>query len=207
MNTTQVKAAFVHKLAKFRSEEQATRTISLRFAIGRIVLLGLMSVAVGAPAARAQALSEYKVKAAFLYNFAKFVEWPQDAFRAPDDPFTICVLGENPFGNALAEAVKGNTLNGRGFIERHITNTQEAKACQILFISSSEHDQLRAIMKELTGASILTVADTRGSAQQGSIVDFMLQDNKVRFEFNTDAAERAQLKISSKLLSLAKIVR
>src|SRR5438128_11210121 len=115
MNTTQVKAAFVHKLAKFRSEEQATRTISLRFAIGRIVLLGLMSVAVGA-----QALSEYKVKAAFLYNFAKFVEWPQDAFRAPDDPFTICVLGENPFGNALAEAVKGNTLNGRGFIERHI---------------------------------------------------------------------------------------
>ena len=202
MNTTQVKAAFVHKLAKFRSEEQATRTISLRFAIGRIVLLGLMSVAVGA-----QALSEYKVKAAFLYNFAKFVEWPQDAFRAPDDPFTICVLGENPFGNALAEAVKGNTLNGRGFIERHITNTQEAKACQILFISSSEHDQLRAIMKELTGASILTVADTRGSAQQGSIVDFMLQDNKVRFEFNTDAAERAQLKISSKLLSLAKIVR
>ena len=202
MNTTQVKAAFVHKLAKFRSEEQATRTISLRFAIGRIVLLGLMSVAVGA-----QALSEYKVKAAFLYNFAKFVEWPQDAFRAPDDPFTICVLGENPFGNALAEAVKGNTLNGRGFIERHITNTQEAKACQILFISSSEHDQLRAIMKELTGASILTVADTRGSAQQGSIVDFILQDNKVRFEFNTDAAERAQLKISSKLLSLAKIVR
>ena len=184
-----------------------SRTRALISRLGRLLFLGVASLTLSEQTLRAQLLDEYKVKAAFLYNFTKFVEWPQQAFRSPGDPLTICILGENPFGSALTEMANASTLNGRRVGEREIRSTQEANGCQILFISSSERYQVRAIMKELQGASILTVGDVPGFARLGTIVDFILQDNKVRFEFNTAAAARAQLKISSKLLSLANIVR
>jgi hypothetical protein len=200
-------AAFVRELAKSKPEKQLTCRDGSRPALNRKLVLSLVSVVVFIQAVRAQTMSEYKVKAAFLCNFVNFVEWPSQTFKTPNEPITICVLGEDPFGNALTEVIREIKLNGRGFVERHIAGKEEARACQILFISSSERNQLRGITKEVGGLSVLTVGDTRGFAQQGIIVNFVLQDNRVRFEFNTDAADRAHLKISSKLLSLAKIVK
>jgi len=187
--------------------EQVTCTRSSESVLGRALLLSLVSLLGGPHSIRAQTLTEYRVKAAFLYNFAKLVEGPPDAFHTPSDPFAICTLGENPFGDALSEAIKGKSFNGRGFVEKNIISTEVARGCHILFVSSSEHSQVRAIAKQLRGASILTVGDTQGFAPQGVIINFVVQDNKVRFEFNAEAAERAQLKASSKLLNLAKIVR
>jgi hypothetical protein len=159
------------------------------------------------PRARAQSLSEYQVKAAFLYNFAKFVEWPPNLFNDPRDPFVLCVAGDDPFGNLLDGIVLGKTANGHPLAVRRLRREQEARSCQILFVSSSERNRLRPVLKSLRGASVLTVGETDGFAQEGGMINLTLEDNRVHFEINVAAAERAGLKISSKLLSLARVVR
>jgi hypothetical protein len=154
----------------------------------------------------AQTVDEYQVKAAFLYNFARFVEWPALTFKTEKDPLRICVLGQNPFGNALAEAVGGKAVLGRAFVLSDIADTKQVSECQILFIGSSERKRLRSIFAELRTTGILTVGETEGFASQGGIVNFKLDDGRVRLEINTDAAARANLRISAKVLSLAQIV-
>ena len=103
----------------------------------------LLSVGARAGAADEYRADEYRVKAAFLYNFAKFVEWPPQAFKSPSDPIVIGVLGKNPFGDALADEVAGKTLGGRAFQVREVTDAQQASGCQIVFVSSSERKRLR----------------------------------------------------------------
>jgi len=154
-----------------------------------------------------QGPSEYKVKAAFLYSFTKFVEWPPTSPESSNGPVTVCVFGENPFGGALQEILAGKTFNGRPFTLKEVKSTQEVRACLILFISSSERKRLKTVLESLQGAAVLTIGDTQGFAEDGCIIDFVLEDNKMRFEINTIAADRARLKISSKLLSLARIVK
>jgi hypothetical protein len=150
--------------------------------------------------------SEYQVKAAFLYHFAKFVEWPSDPGGNPG-PISICVLGNDPFGGTLDEAIKGKTVNGRELVARRYKQVKETTTCQIVFISSSDKKVLRPILESLIRPGALTVGETEGFAQLGGIINLTLEDNRVHFEINVDAAERARLKISSKLLNLAKIVR
>ena len=150
---------------------------------------------------------EYRVKAAFLYNFAKFVEWPPGAFRNPTDRIAICVLGQDPFDGALEDAVKGKTLEGRPFAVLNISESRQAGRCQILFIGASEHKRVQAILAELRGSSALTVGETEDFAIRGGIVNFKLDGGHVRLEINVEAAAMAKLRISSKLLSLAQIVR
>jgi hypothetical protein len=150
----------------------------------------------------AQQLSEYHVKAAFLYNFAKFVEWPPTAFHKPDTPFEICVLGLNPFGSTLEEAVQGMQVSGRSFVILKISDVAQAAGCHILFISSSERRQLRAVLDQLKGLNILTVGETEDFLASGGVIRFKLKNEQLRFEINPDAAARERLKISSKLLSL-----
>jgi hypothetical protein len=159
------------------------------------------------PLARAQSASEYQVKAVFLYNFAKFVDWPPDPSTDGHSPIVLGIIGEDPFGDLLEKTVQGKTVNGRGLVVRRPRRESEARACQIIFVSSSEKKRLRPLLDSLKGASVLTVGESDGFAQLGGIINFTLEDNKVHFEVNVAAADRAGLKISSKLLSLAKIVR
>lgn len=153
---------------------------------------------------RAQAANEYEVKAAFLYKFASFVEWPPESANTP---LCIAVVGQDPFGAALDEVVKGKSINGRAFLIRRFKSGQDAAACHIVFISASEKSRVRSILDRLQGISILTVSDIPGFCQGGGMIDFELLDQKIRFEVNPEAAERAGLRVSSKLLAVAKIVR
>lgn len=152
----------------------------------------------------AQTANEYEVKAAFLYKFASFVEWPPESANAP---LCIAVVGQDPFGAALDQVVKGKSINGRGFLIKRFKSGQDATGCHIVFISASEKSRVRSILDRLRGIGILTVSDIPGFCQGGGMIDFELLDRKVHFEINLEAAGRARLKLSSKLLSVAKIVR
>ncbi len=168
----------------------------------RLTLVVLTAGLVQAHAA-ASAINEYQLKAAFLFNFAKFVVWPATAFHSADTPFQICVLGENPFGSALDEAVRGMEVAGRSFAIRKISEARQAPDCHILFIGASERKRSRAVLEDIKGFSILTVGEADDFLANGGMIRFKLKDAQLRFEIDADAAARQKLKISSKLLSLA----
>jgi hypothetical protein len=156
--------------------------------------------------ARAQATDEYQLKAVFLYNFAKFVEWPPQTFRSPTEPIVIGVLGKDPFGDALVAATAGKTFGGRAFQVRPVSDAQQAAACQILFISSSERKRLGPLFSQIGGRGILTVGEADNFAAEGGVVNFKIEGGTVRLQINIEAARKQQLHISAKLLSLAEIV-
>ena len=149
--------------------------------------------------------SEYQLKAAFLYNFAKFVEWPTNVFALEDSPIVVGVMGQNPFGEDLDNTIRNKTINKHPIEIKATDSISDAKKCQILFISTSERDRLADILSGLRGASVLTVgeADTQDFIKSGGMINFVLVNNKIRFQINNEAAKSAGLKISSKLLSLA----
>lgn len=147
--------------------------------------------------------TEYQVKAAFLYNFVKFVEWPAPALPL-NSPVSLCVLGPDPFGGDLESTVEGRVLNGQPLRIRRSERLEDLAACHVLFISSSERAGLASVLAALKEASVLTVGETDGFATQGGMIRLTLEENKVRFEINVHAAERARLRISSQLLRLAK---
>ncbi len=153
----------------------------------------------------AQGIDEYRVKAAFLYNFAKFIEWPGDAFKSAADPITICVLG-NPFGDRLENTVNGKEIGGRRLMVREISDVAEAAGCHILFVSADKK-RLAELLGRVKASPILTVGEAGHFAAAGGVIGFKLEGGKVRIEINTFAADRARLRISSKLLSLAEIVK
>jgi len=178
---------------------------------GKVLLLILVATGAGAgrvPQAGAQSEppTEYQIKAAFLYNFAKFVEWPADAFADPHAPLVLGIVGEDPFGSVLDKLVLGKTVNGRGLVIKKLKQGADLRNCHILFLSSSETKRVPQILESLQGASVLTVGERERFAQSGGVINFILEENKVRFEINSDAAARARLNISSKLLALARIV-
>jgi hypothetical protein len=174
-------------------------TFRLSFALA---LGGFLSVA-----ATAQTGDEYSVKAAFLYNFSKFVEWPPQAFKSPTDPLTICILGKNPFGDLVSQAVTGKVVQGRSFSVLQVTDVPQAGACHILFVSASENKRLPAILAETKSSCTLTVGETDDFTAQGGVISFKIEAGNVRFCINAGAAAKQQLHISSKLLSLAEVVR
>jgi YfiR/HmsC-like len=146
--------------------------------------------------------SEYQVKAAFLYNFGKFVEWPTNDFASTNAPLLIGIYGENPFGNDLADVVQGRNIGGHPVVARPVS-LKELKSCQILFIARSEQKNLRKILGALDGAGVLTVTENMEPFQSGIMINFILQEDHIRFEINNTAAEKVGLKLSSKLLMLA----
>jgi hypothetical protein len=179
----------------------------------RAVVVGLVTVGVTwtivcisgcVPSAHAQSKpNEYQVKAAYLYNFGRFIEWPTSATAAKGDPFTICVLGQDPFGPALNTALADEAINGQNVVARRIPSPQDAVNCRILFISASEGDRLKQILAILGDASVLTVSDLPQFTQRGGMVQLVLDGNKVRFEVNLTPVERAHLAMSSQLLKVA----
>ncbi len=149
--------------------------------------------------------SEYEVKAAYLYDFGKFVAWPANATAAGE--FTICVQGVDPFGATLDAITAGERINGKKIAINRITKPQEAVSCHILFISSSEESQLKEILATLDKTSVLTVSDISQFTRRGGMIQFVVEANKVRFEVNVTSAERAGLVLSSQLLKVAISVR
>ncbi len=165
-------------------------------------------VASGATATWAQSSPsmEYQVKAAFLLNFAKFVEWPPETFPSEKTPITLCVFRHDPFSSALDEILRGKTINNREVLARRISELTDLKACQVVFVSDREDKHLSEISNSLKGASALVVGEGEDFAERGGGVQFFLEKNKLRFAVNVDAVERARLTVSSKLLALARIV-
>lgn len=154
----------------------------------------------------ADAATEYDVKAAFLLNFAKFVDWPDSSFTGGDSPVVIGVLGDDPFGSALDNTVRNEKVKGRKLVVKRSKQLNDLKGSHILFVSSSEQSRLGAILRETSDWHTLTVGDVQGFANRGGVINFIIRDKKIGFEINTAAANRAGLKISSQLLKLAKII-
>ena len=178
---------------------------SLWFALGVRLILALSLATTSEPVVEAQQVrpTEAQLKAAFLFNFGKYVTWPGIA----SESFSICVLGRDPFGSALDSIVAGETLGGKPAAVRRIRGAQEASSCQIVFISSSEEARLQSTLATLArSGSALTVSDLPDFAQQGGMIQFVEEGNRVRFIVNLAAARRAGLVLSSELLKVAKVV-
>jgi hypothetical protein len=148
---------------------------------------------------------EYQVKAVYLYNFGRFIDWP--AAAAKDDSFAICVLGIDPFGAALDATVAQEKIGDRNLVARRIATARDATGCRILFVSSSEASHVKDILGSLNNSSILTVSDIPGFTSDGGMIEFVLKENKVRFEVNLTRADKAGLIFSSQLLKVAADVR
>lgn len=171
-----------------------------------ILIFGLILAAPGGClSARAQEgeASEPRLKAAFLYKFGNFIEWPTNAFNSPTAPMIIGVAGSGPFRSELERTVQNKAIDGHPLLVKEIKNISDLKNCHILFIGSSEK-RLAELLKAVRGTSVLTVGETDGFIAAGGMINFLVEENKIRFEVNNTTAQQAGLKISSKLLMLAK---
>jgi hypothetical protein len=159
----------------------------------------------GIPGQARGAPKEYEVKAVYLYNFAKFVEWPAAAFDKPQTPYSICVLGNDPFGELL-DIAAAESVQGRRMTVRRLGDVKNAAGCHILFVAPSERRKLGAILETLGKFPTLTVGEDEDFTRAGGCLRFFLVEDKVHFEINMQATERARLKVSAKLLSVARVV-
>lgn len=148
--------------------------------------------------------AEYGVKAAFLYNFAKFVDWPPSAF--PERRFNLCILGDDPFGHLLDDIVANDSVDGRPIAVQRGARLADLPSCHILFVGRLEHERRHDVLATLRGAAVLTVGDADGFLADGGMVNFFLEANKVRFEVDRAAVDKSPLKLSSKLLRVARLV-
>ena len=166
----------------------------------RVVLAAL---AVAALQAAPEPAEEYRVKGAYLLNFAKFVEWPDSAFKGPADPIAVCILGDNPFGPALDVAAHSVLVEKHPVVVKQIAEPLQARQCQIAFVSAAERRHVRGLLQAVQGGNVLTVGETEGFVADGGVIQLSVEDGKVRMEINTGSAKKAGLRISAKLLSLA----
>jgi hypothetical protein len=178
----------------------------LKRAPGALLLGALAIMAILREAGAAEAPTEYQVKAVFVFNFAHFVEWPPQAFTAPDAPFVIGILGSDPFGARLDEAVRGERIDQHPLQVRRFRNVDELGPCQVLYIDRSVSAESRRVLTALDHRSTLTVSDMDGAAEGGVMIQFVTENSRIRLRINVEAARAAGLTISSKLLRPAEIV-
>lgn len=199
--------SIARQFAAEEAEHPATASRVPSFAVLSIALAGLLSLASVTPArGQANPSVEYQVKAAFVFSFVKFIEWPSDTFESINGPIILCVFGYNPLGSALDDIIRGKTINGRAVVPRRINELPDLKSCQLVFVSRVEYKHLSELLNSLEGSSALVVGESDGFAKRGGGIEFFLEDNKLRFAVNVDAIQRARIAVDSKLLSLAKIV-
>ncbi len=148
---------------------------------------------------------EYRAKGAYLLNFVKFVEWPDQAFKGPGDPIAICILGTSPFGAGLVAAAQTVVVGKRSVAVLQIPDLLQARQCQIVFLSVSERRLVRAVIGAVQGGNVLTVGETDGFVASGGVIELSVDENRIRIEINNSGAKKAGLRISAKLLSLALI--
>jgi hypothetical protein len=154
----------------------------------------------------AEAASEYQIKAVFLFNFTRFVEWPPQAFASPSEPFVIGVLGEDPFGSRLDDVVRNERVGEHPLIIRRFHKLEDIGNCKVLFMDRSESAKVGQAIAGLNNGSVLTVSELDGSAERGVMIEFATENNHIRLRINAEGARAAGLVVSSKLLHLAEIV-
>lgn len=185
----------------------------LNFAIkcswtGLLLLAAAAPLPAGEPAAAVSSpYEEYEVKAAMLYNFAKFIDWPAAALGEAGAPFVIGILGSDPFGARLDAVLRDKAVNGHPIAVRRFALPADVRNCQVLFVSAPDQERVRHILQGFRRAPVLTVGEGGRFADSGGVISFILDDRRVRFEINVDAASRAGLLVSSKLLRLATVRR
>ncbi len=175
-----------------------------------LLLFGLMFTFVFSSHAQDSGITEYQLKAAFIYNFVKFVDWPPSAFTNAGEPYVIGVLGDNVFGDSLSQTITNKMINGRILVFEKFNTAREAAGCQVLFISTSERLHYNRILSDLRGQSILTISEDEqnGFIDAGGVINFKtMPDRTLRFQINQQAAKDANLKISSDLLNMALTAR
>ena len=145
--------------------------------------------------------TEYDVEAAYLFNFAKFVTWPPNSLS--QSAFTICILGDDPFGRVLDNTVTGEKISGKRVIDKRIAHPQEALGCSILYISDSEEERVSRILTMLRDAPVLTVSNVPGFVERGGMIQFVLDNGRIRFLVNLEPTQRDGLALSSELLKVA----
>jgi hypothetical protein len=150
--------------------------------------------------------TEYEVKAVFIYNFAKYIQWPASTTADAKRRFVIVVVGKDPFGPVLDEVMRGHSVQGRPVAVRRLERLEDVGNCDILFVASSERVRLQQILEVSRTAPVLTVGDMDQFAQRGGMINLTTEENRIRFEINVKAIERVGLKASSQLLRLARIV-
>ena len=190
---------------KRRNPTRMLRRRSWMLALAAAVLM----LASGPARGQGVVATEYAVKAAFLYHFAKFIEWPESVGGPSPAVVTLCVVGADPFGDALDElAARGadGLADGTQVRVRHVTGLTSRAGCHIAFISNSERSRLATHLANATAEHVVTVSELNGFAEAGGVIQFVLEDGKVRFWINRGAAERGGVRLSSRLLALARIV-
>lgn len=149
----------------------------------------------------------YQIEAVYLYDFSKFVAWPKQTANAKNEPFSICVLGEDPFGAVLDTTLSGENIQGNTLVAKRISKPEDAAGCKIVFVSNSEENRLKEILAAFDGTDILTVSDIHNFSRRGGMIQFVLEGGKVRFEVNVTNAANAGLTLSADLLQVALAVR
>jgi hypothetical protein len=181
------------------SESMPSR-LKIRLGVAALCFLLFAS---GRGRCQTSAPSEYQIKSAFIFNFAKFVEWPTNALNNDQAPIVIGVLGANPFGENLEKTINGKKVDAHPLVIKEIRSLSDAANCQILFICTSEKPKLRDILGNIKGASVLTIGEMENFTDNGGMINFVMEGTKIRFKINKEAASAAGLKLSGKLLALA----
>jgi hypothetical protein len=187
------------------SRGTAGRNVAANYFIALMCLVFSLATPMAASAAPVES-REFQIKAVFLFNFAQFVEWPPDAFSDPTSPLVIGILGNDPFGPYLDEAVRGEKVNERSIVIVRFARIEDVAKCHILFISQSEAGRLEQDLASLKGKDVLTVSDLDDFSSLGGMIRFVTEKNKVRLRINNGAARAEGLRISSKLLRPSEVV-
>jgi YfiR/HmsC-like len=151
--------------------------------------------------------TEYKIKAAMICNFIQFVEWPSEAFSSPDAPLVVGIVAPNPFGDMLEQLTAGKSISGRPIRIKYLSDGDRVENCHAVFVPAAQEAGTAKIMQQIGNSSVLSIGETDSFLNSAGMIRFYTEDNKLRFEINPDAAESARLRISAKLLKLAKITR
>lgn len=178
---------------------------SRAFSACAVAALALAFLGLASPEASAQENkpTEYRVKAVYLYNFGKFVQWPAGTAPEAENTFSICILGPDPFGSVLDDTVKGESIEGKPLVTKRIDKVENVDGCRILFIAATPKERLTMILQALQSKPVLTVSDMPDFCNRGGMIQFVFQGDRVRFEVNLAPADRAGVTLSSQLLKVA----
>jgi hypothetical protein len=150
--------------------------------------------------------TEYQIKAKYLYNFARFVDWPEESFQSPDSPFVIGIIGNDPYGIDLEKTIEGKQIKNRKFIIKHYQNLENLSSCHILFIGIDNKAGRSQIFNKIKKQGILTVGDDDSFAKDGGMINFIIKKERIRFQINREAVNQSPLKMSTTLLKMAVII-
>jgi len=195
----------IRRNSEIQTDRRWSWRIGARFACAALLLTAVWGRTIRSVRAE-QGPTEYQVKAAYLFNFLKFVDWPDGPPADAHGQWVIGIAGENPFGDELKQIVSGKTVQGHELMVKRFQPDEDLHTCHVLFISASERKRLPSIFATLRGSAVLTVADMDQFLESGGMIQFVMEDKRVRFAVDVGATSRARLKVSSKLLSLARTV-